>query len=213
MKIVERTLFYIKSEGMTATIRRALVLLRRTWVDNKLCVYSVDLPEATCDGPKISPQIEAERKTDVAQISVGDMSRLLGNFGRDARKKQIEDRLRKGSTLWLAKCDGIIAGFGWSIQAKTIEPYLFPLAANDVHLFDYFVFPEFRGRGINVSLVKLILASLKKESVKRAFIETHVWNSAERRSLQKTEFRQIGLCRKLIIFKKPIVIWYSTSPS
>jgi ribosomal protein S18 acetylase RimI-like enzyme len=208
MKTAERALFYLKSEGILSSIKRALVLLRRTFIDNKMCLFAVDLSETTSEIPEIALGVKIERMMRIAQISEDDMPRLLGNFGRSARKMQINERLKRGANLWLAKCNGKLAGYGWSIQATTIEPYYFPLTDQDVHLFDYHVFPEFRGNGINVYLVEFMLSSLKKERVKRAFIETRIWNTAERRSLQKTSFHQMGICRKLVLFGNPIVVWY-----
>ena len=72
--------------------------------------------------------------------------------------------------MWLIKSAGKLAGFGWTLQGDTIEPHYFPLAQDDVHLFDFHVFPQYRGQGLNPFLVNYILHSLASESSGRAFI-------------------------------------------
>jgi ribosomal protein S18 acetylase RimI-like enzyme len=93
------------------------------------------------------------------------------------------------------------------MQGNTIEPHYFPLTPDDVHLFDFHVFPQYRGQGMNPLLVKHILRSLTDECVGRAFIEAAEWNEAQLSSLRKTEFRYMGWARKIAIFHRTIVCW------
>lgn len=107
--------------------------------------------------------------------------------------------------------EGKLAGFGWTIQGRTIEPHFFPLQSDEVHLFDFFVFPEFRGRGINVALVMDILTRLGEEKVRLAHSECAAWNDAQIRSLSKTPFRRYGEAIKLGILSCWLVIWRRTA--
>jgi hypothetical protein len=81
------------------------------------------------------------------------------------------------------------------------------LGAHDVHLFDFHIFPRYRGRGMNPLLVGHILRSLTAEGLKRAFIEAAEWNQAQLSSLGKTPFRQFGRARKWTILRSTIVYW------
>ena len=90
-----------------------------------------------------------------------------------------------------------------------MEPHFFPLADNDVHLFDFYVFPEFRGRRVNPMLVSHILASLRREACGRAYIEAAEWNLAQLRSLAKLPLRRLGAARKSCLLRRTIVIWSS----
>jgi ribosomal protein S18 acetylase RimI-like enzyme len=108
------------------------------------------------------------------------------------------------------KSGGKLPGYGWTLQGGTIEPHYFPLAQDDVHLFDFHVFPQYRGQGINPFLVTHILHSMTGECGGRAFIEAAEWNEAQLSSLRKTPFRCMGWAKKSTIFHRTIVCWAQT---
>ena len=66
--------------------------------------------------------------------------------------RNIKERFDKGASLWLIKFEDRLAGYGWTLQGRTIEPHYFPLGQDDVHLFDFHVFPKYRGRGLTLFL-------------------------------------------------------------
>ena len=88
-----------------------------------------------------------------------------------------------------------------------MEPHYVSLGREDVHLFDFLVFPEFRGRGINSALVRHILQEFAVEARRRAFIEAAQWNTAQLSSLRRTPFQRFGVARKRGLFSKPSVVW------
>ena len=63
----------------------------------------------------------------------------------------------------MVECEDRLAGYGWTLQGQTIEPYYFPLAPDDVQLFDFYVFPKFRGRAIHWLLTGHILHAMAAE--------------------------------------------------
>lgn len=126
--------------------------------------------------------------------------------------RNIRERFARGASLWLAMAGDVLAGYGWTLQGGTIEPYYFPLSPDDVHLFDFQVFPAFRGRGINPFLVTSILVALAREGRTRAFIEAAAWNDAQLASLGKTPFRLFGTVRSLTIANHPLVLWSGQKP-
>jgi GNAT superfamily N-acetyltransferase len=88
-----------------------------------------------------------------------------------------------------------------------MEPHYFPLGAHDVHLFDFHVFPRYRGRGMNPLLVRHILRRLAADGLGRAFIEAAEWNRAQLSSLGKTPFRRFGRARKWTVLRRTVVCW------
>ena len=92
-------------------------------------------------------------------------------------------------------------------KGRTVEPHYFRLGPDDVHLFDFHVFPQYRGQGVNPLLVSYILRSLAAEGQGRAFIEAAEWNQAQLASLRRTPFRRLGSARKFTLFRYTMVCW------
>jgi GNAT superfamily N-acetyltransferase len=153
------------------------------------------------------PGFDVER-VDGTTLSKEDCAGILNIWNPSLKALQMSERFAAGCELWLAKVDGRLAGFGWSLQGRTMEPYFFKIQPDDVHLFDFFVFPAFRGRGINVALVMDILSRLGREGVHCAYIECAAWNDAQRNSLSKTKFRSYATASKFRFWGKWIVIWH-----
>jgi GNAT superfamily N-acetyltransferase len=106
-----------------------------------------------------------------------------------------------GASLWLIKLEDNLAGYGWTLRGSSVEPHYFCLGPDDAHLFDFHVFPQYRGRGVNPFLVNSILRSLAAECGGRAFIEAAEWNRAQLASLSRTPFHRLGRARKFTIFR------------
>lgn len=136
------------------------------------------------------------------EVSKEDYSRVLNLGDPVERSIEIAKRFEEGATLWLAKADGVVAGFGWSIIGKTVSAHFFSLKRDEIHLFDFHVFPEFRGRRINVGLVGHILAEVSMEPLSQAHIECAAWNYSQIRSLRRTPFHFIGNATKLKLSKR-----------
>ncbi len=121
--------------------------------------------------------------------------------------RNIKERFGQGASLWLIKSEDRLAGSGWTLRGRTIAPHYFPLGPEDVHFFDFHVFPQYRGRGMNPFLVNHMLRSLAADGGGRAFIEAAEWNGAQLASLKKTPFRHLGWARKFTIVRHTIVWW------
>ena len=151
--------------------------------------------------------LKVERIQSPEETDERDLRLILNFWNPSLAHQDLAERFKAGATLWLIRSEGQLAGYGWTLTGHTMRPYYVPLGANDVHLFDYLVFPEFRGRRINPALVNHILAQLSREGRSRAFIEVAEWNQAELKSLGKTPFRALGLARKKSLFGRTIVDW------
>ena len=198
---------YWKRHGFRATASRAAQAVNRAIFSNRMVLFYVDL-DREIPGPADLPfSIGVEKKEKETEICPADLQEFINFWNPKIARREMTDRLRQGASLWMIKADGHLAGYGWTLRGRTIEPHFFCLGQDDVHLFDYYVAPLYRGRGLNPLLVKHILRNLAAENRGRAFIEVAEWNRAQLFSLGKTPFRRLGCARKLTIGSRTMVWW------
>ena len=136
------------------------------------------------------------------------------HFGKMCiRDRNIRDQFDQGASLWLIKSGDKLAGYGWTMLGRTIAPYYFLLGENDVQLFDFYVFPKFRGRAMHWLLTVYILQMLAAEGAARAFADTGEWNQAQLSSFAMTPFRRLGLVRSFAILGHTFVSWVENEPA
>jgi GNAT superfamily N-acetyltransferase len=172
-----------------------------------MALFYCDLSSCRPDGPVLNPDTVIERKRTQSEVMAVDMERIVHSWNSGIMRQLIHRRFRAGASLWLVKVGSDLAGYGWTLDASTIEPHYYQLGDKDVHLFDFFVFPEFRGRRLNVALTKRILADLAMENKSRAFIESAEWNTPQMQSLKRTPFKDFGRARKFRLFGRTLVLW------
>jgi hypothetical protein len=148
-----------------------------------------------------------DRMRSEAELSPPDLVAMTAFWNPKQAHRNISERFELGASLWLIKFEGQLAGYGWSLQGRTVEPYYFPLGKDDIHLFDFHVFPHYRGRGINPLLVAGILRNVTPTCGGRAFIEAAEWNGAQLSSLRKTPFHHLGMARSFTLFGHTFVSW------
>jgi ribosomal protein S18 acetylase RimI-like enzyme len=204
---ISRLAAYYTRHGLGATIRRGVLAVVRGLFSNRMVVFYCDLAEQTTPPADLPSNLSVERLRSYAELNPQDLHQIIDAWNPKLSYRKIDERFGKGALLWLIKSEGRLAGYGWSLQGSTIEPHYFPLGEHDAHLFDFLVFPEYRGRGLNPTLVGYILGRLSGEGAARAFIDTVEWNRAELSSLGKTPFCRLGSARKSTIFGRTIVCW------
>ena len=207
LELMDRFVAYYRRFGLFATVRRGAEWIRESVSNRDAVLFYCDLQAGLAIHGGPSGGFSVERKECPSDISTGDMERMLDHWNRDLKVRQIRDRFQRDATAWFVKKDGQLAGYGWTLTGATMEPHFFPVAENDVHLFDFIVFPEFRGQGANPVLVNRILAVVASEGRTRAFIESALRNEAQLRSLNKTPFRKLGIAKKTSCFKWVFVAW------
>ena len=198
---------YYSRHGFTATMGRAGLAWKRALFAKRMAVFYCDLDQMKLPQVKVPLDVKVERVRSLTELSAEQLQEITSFWNPKLASRNVCERFEKGASLWLAKCEGRVAGYGWTLQGATIEPYYFPLAQNDVHLFDFHVFPHFRGRGVNPHLIGQILEGLASSSGGRAFIEAAEWNEAQLLSLRKTPFHCLGLVRSITIFGQTFVRW------
>jgi len=206
-----RLVNYYKRHGFRATLDRTVLLLQRLFSFPRMVLFYYDL--TTC-GLAAIPQnrsdgLTVERKISAAEIDSRDLQQIVNFWNPEISRGHLSERFQKGASLWLVRSAGRLAGYGWTLTGSTIDHHYFPLGYNDVHLFDFLVFPQYRGRRINPSLVIHILAQMVAEGRARAYIEAAEWNRAQLTSLSKTGFRLLGMARKVSLFRRTFVQWGS----
>lgn len=204
---IARLWHYHRKHGFRGTLERAKIAFQRAVTTGQMVLYSCALPVAGT----LAPLGVLDRKKTFSTLSDDEMNRIGSHWNTDAMRKLAVERFAKSAELWLLRWNGTIAAYGWTLKGKTIEPHFFPIQADDVHLFDFFVFREFRGRSLNPSLVCQILESVGREGCKRALIEAAVWNRPQHASLAKTPFKRLGVARKFSLGKSTFVSWNTSA--
>jgi GNAT superfamily N-acetyltransferase len=198
---------YLRRYGFAATIRRTVLAVRRTFFSNRAVLFYCDLSGQTSAALDFPKSLRVEHKRSEFELDPEDLEQIIHVWNPRVARRRLEERFAHGASLWLIRSDNRLAGYGWTLRGGTIEPHYFPLAPYDVHLFDFHVFPVFRGRGMNPLLVRHILKELAAEGARRAFIEAAEWNRAQLSSLGRTPFQCLGRARKWKTFRCTTVWW------
>jgi len=198
---------YYSRHGLLATIRRAGLGIQRALFASRLVVFYCDLPAQRNRPENVPMSLRIHRLRSEAELGPQGLEKISTFWNPRQARKNIKERFAKGATLWVVKSEEQIAGFGWSLQGSTVEPHYVPLGSEDVHLFDFYVFPDYRGRRINPLLVNYILGHLATDCGGRAYIEAAEWNEAQLNSLQKTPFCRLGAVRSFTIYKHTFISW------
>jgi GNAT superfamily N-acetyltransferase len=172
-----------------------------------MAVFYCDLDERKLPQVKIPRGVRVERLHALAELSAEHLQTMTSFWNPKLANRNIRERFERGASLWLVECNEQLAGYGWTLQGEAIAPYYFPLGSDDVQLFDFYVFPRFRGRAIHWLLTSHILHTLATEGGARAFADTHEWNKAQLASFQMTSFRPLGFVQTYKIFGYELTRW------
>jgi GNAT superfamily N-acetyltransferase len=198
---------YYTRHGFVGTIRRAALAARRALFSNRMVVFYCDIAKQTTAPANLPDSLKVERLRSYAELSPQDLHQIINIWNPKLAHRNMKERFDRGASLWLIKSEGRLAGYSWTLQGHTMVPYYLPLGQDDVHLFDFYVFPKYRGRAIIYFLVIQILQMLAVEGAARVFGEVGEWNQASLSSYRLTPFRRLGWARMLTIFGRTIVCW------
>jgi GNAT superfamily N-acetyltransferase len=204
---ISRLSVYYSRHGLRATICRALLAVKRRLFSNRTVVFYCELAKQATPPADCPNSLKVERLRTYAELSPQDLHQIIDIWNPKLAHQNIGERFGQGASLWLIKLDDRLAGYSWTLQGQTMVPYYVPLGKDDVHLFDFYVFPKYRGRALIYFLVIHILRSLASEGAARVFGEVEEWNQASLLSYTIMPFRRLGRARKLTIFGRTIVCW------
>jgi ribosomal protein S18 acetylase RimI-like enzyme len=199
---VSRLTEYYKRHGFAATLGRFSIEAKRRLFSRRMILFYCDLSALQQLWPEVPMHLSIEEHRRQSDISSQDLLQITSCWNPKLATQSIRTRFALGASLWLIRFEEKVAGYGWTLQGRTVEPHYFLLTPRDVHLFDFNVFPQYRGRGFNPLLVTEILRKLAPGGSRRAFIEAAEWNQAQLRSLRKTPFKRLGFARKFTIFRR-----------
>jgi ribosomal protein S18 acetylase RimI-like enzyme len=205
--LISRFTVYFKRNGLRATIRRLGLAARRALFSSRMILFYCDLSAQSSPTVDLPRSLKVERQRYQTDLSPRDLEQINIVWNPKLTCRNIKERFEHGASLWLIKSEGRLAGYGWTLPGHTVEPHYFRLGPEDVHLFDFHVFPQYRGRGVNPLLVNHILRTLAAEWQGRAFIEAAEWNQAQLASLRRTPFRRLGSARKFTLLRHTMVCW------
>jgi ribosomal protein S18 acetylase RimI-like enzyme len=204
---ISRLTAYYKRHGFGATLRRLSLAAKRTLFSSRMVLFYCDLSTLSAPMSEMPSRLKVERHRSQSDISPQDLQEITSFWNPDLARRNINHRFELGASLWLIRLEEKLAGYGWTVRGRTVEPHYFRLGQHDVHLFDFHVFSQYRGRGLNPLLVNHILRSLAAACQGRALIEAAEWNRPQLASLRKTPFHRLGSARKCTIFGHIIVFW------
>src|SRR5438445_5568310 len=169
---------YYRRHGFRPTIERAALAARRAVFSGHSVLFYCDLSRLAAPREDLPSFLKVERKRRFAELSPQDLEEMTSFWNPKLAKWNVKERFAKGASLWLIKSHEKLAGYGWTLQGRTIESHYFPLGPDDVQFLDFHVFPKYRGRAMDWFLISQILHSLAAEGLARAFGEAGEWNQA-----------------------------------
>ena len=196
---------YLKRHGLRRTVTQAATVARRGLLQSRKCLFCCDLRSVGASALLSSQSVE--RIEGAEQLGEQDWQRIGIAWNLELARRDFPERFERGATMWMVRVGGQFAGYAWTLAGDTMSPYYYPLGNGDVHLFDVFVFPAYRGRQASVYLINEILRELAAAGQARAFVETSEWNHPMLHSLYKTDFRLYAVARKLTLFGRTFVEW------
>jgi len=171
------------------------------------CDLARDIPEPL---PEAASRLV--RVSSLSLLTEEDRQRMLESGYPPAIAADMSKRFRPGNHSLDSPTGRPHRGIWLDVTGGTMETHFHPLGASDVHLFDFYVFPEFRGQRLNPTLVGSILRELSATQRGRAFIECAVWNEPQLRSLARTPFQRFGTAANTAFSVALLFCWRQQNP-
>lgn len=151
------------------------------------------------------PKIETKILVNIRMATIHDL-RAHPHFGRlPLREDEALKRLSNGDLCFIALWKGIIIGYMWAtLKRKVYMPEFereIVFENSEGYLYESFVFPVFRRRGLFKKMVEEALHYLKSQNVKRVKGITVTTNEASQRVMRDTGFRAVELVKFVKIFR------------
>lgn len=204
---ISRFAAYFKRNGLRATVRRFGLAARRALFSSRMVLFYCDLPTLSSLSTDLPSPLKVEQRRNQTDLSPQDLQEITSFWNPQQALRNLKERFELGASLWLIKFKDELAGYGWTLQGRTVEPHYFPLGPDDVQFLDFHVFPKYRGRAMDWFLMTHILHKLSAEGRARAFGEAAEWNKASLSSFAMAPFRRLGCVRKYTVLGHTIVLW------
>lgn len=203
-----RTATYLRRHGLKDTVKRLRREAQNQLRYNRDVLFCRDLLQGGFEGHPVPQGCRVERYDKNTGVPARLLKRIGEEYSEELLQAYVQNRLDKGASLWCLGNETEDMTYTWALTGRTMKPYYFPLVEDDLHLFDGFTFPPFRGRGLNAVLLDQVLKHYKDRGFVRAYLETHEWNSSVLKLVPKNGFVRIGLARKKVRRGRIRVTWW-----
>lgn len=207
--VIERLLTSVSRKQAQLGVRRAAVFFaRRLWdtlFHSRELFFTIDLSELTLVPGPGNGLVEVLEKRSFSDLTGKEQEAIRG-YGGSELLSLFEERLAGGHRLFLTYVDGDVAGAAWIYVGGPGRFFMIPLSQEEFFIVAVFIIDRFRGKGISVPSLKLLLQKMKKEEFRRGFICTKEWNFYHR-SIEKAGFQLSGKVRKVRLFGRDFFIW------
>ena len=204
---ISRITEYYTRHGFKAMIRRAQVSLNRVLYANRVFVFYLDLTRQTLRPIALPSSCKIDRIRTAGGLSAQDLEAMVNIWNPTLARRNMAERFAKDAELWIIKSGEQLAGYCWTIRGKAIAPYYFPIAQDDVQLFDVYALPQFRGGGTTWYLIGSMLHALQADGVARVYADMAEWNRPSLAFYKMTPFRPLGLARSFVIGGRRFTYW------
>jgi ribosomal protein S18 acetylase RimI-like enzyme len=209
---ISRFTDYCKRNGLRATLRRLGIATKRALFASRMVVFYCDLAKQTVAPVSLPSSIKVQRLSNYAELNSQDLHQLTSFWNPKQAHQDIVERFEQRASLWLIWSGDSLAGYSWTLRGRTIAPYYFPMAQDDVQLFDFYAFPKFRGRAILWLLITYILSQLQDEGAARVFGDVAEWNQPSLSFYKTLPFQRLGVVRSFPLLGHTYVSWSTNEP-
>jgi ribosomal protein S18 acetylase RimI-like enzyme len=200
---------YYRHRGAKQTALRIKEAVRRLLFANRDVLFYVDLvewsPSMTVDR---SCPFTIHRITCESEFPEIWLTRILEQLPPEVYVVHMKKRFAKGATIWCLRQEEVLIGFLWTLVGDTMMPHYYPLIASDVHIFDGFILPQYRGQGTFTLMMTLVMERLKQMGLRRAYVEASEWNTLASRAFEKMQFHFLGVAHQRFRKGKTVVTWW-----
>src|SRR3954465_5231276 len=122
---------YYARHGLGGTVVRLGISAKRALFAGRMVLYYCDLSTLSSHAPELQGSLRVERYTCENDVNRQDLTQITSFWNPKLAEKNLKERFGVGASLWLLKSEGQLAGYGWSLQGRTVEPHFFRLASED----------------------------------------------------------------------------------
>ncbi len=141
------TLRYYRQHGLRAAMEKACEFVWGRIAHSVHLVYVMEcrrLEEADCALP---PGMTVDRRRSETEMEREEVEWLSRYFSPEIVKTQLKKRFERNASLWLARRDGKLVAYNWTLNGEPIDPFFLPFTENDANIFDGGTLKEVRGQG------------------------------------------------------------------
>ncbi len=207
--VIERLLTSVRRKKTQLGVRKTAEFFARRLRDvlfhSRELFFTIDLSNRTLATSPGSDSVKVWEKKSFGDLTVKEQEALRG-YGSGSLLALFEKRFAAGYRLFLTYVDEDLAGGAWIYSGGPGRFFMIPLSQEEFFIVAVFIIDRFRGKGLSLPSLILLLKIMKEYGFRRGFICTKEWNFYQR-SIIKAGFELVGKVRKVTAFGKNIMIW------